>query len=118
MNAHPETVAAALRVRPLSPMIAISPRALLIAKLPTLGAAAMKGGGAAGESTPITPLALHDLLVWLSVASAFIAALLWFYASSISVPTDIKSGYGALLGVEEMSAGFKKQRAGMRSPLQ
>jgi hypothetical protein len=90
-------------------MIAISTRALLIAKLPTLGAAAMKGGGAAGESTPITPLALHDLLVWLSVASGFIAALLWFYASSISVPTDIKSAYGALLGVEEMSAGFKKQ---------
>ena len=58
-------------------MIAFSTRALLIAKLPTLGAAA-------------------------------------FFASSISVPTDIKSGYGALLGVEEMSglAFRNKERAG------
>jgi hypothetical protein len=35
--------------------------------------------------------------------------VLWLYASSIRLPTDIKSGYGALVGVEEMNAGFRKQ---------
>jgi hypothetical protein len=51
----------------------------------------------------------HKMLRLLSVATALGAAGLWFYASTIRVPTNIKSGYGRLEGVEEMSTGFKKQ---------
>jgi len=52
---------------------------------------------------------LHTIFSWLSVAAALGAAGLWFYASKIRVPTDIKSGFGSLVGIEEMSAGFKRQ---------
>jgi hypothetical protein len=45
----------------------------------------------------------------LSTVTGLLAAGLWFYASMIKVPTDIESGYGKLVGVKEMSAGFKKQ---------
>jgi hypothetical protein len=34
---------------------------------------------------------------------------LWLYASTIRVPTNIQSGFGALVGVDEMTAGFRKQ---------
>jgi hypothetical protein len=34
---------------------------------------------------------------------------LWLYAAVLRVPTNIGSGYGALVGVDEMTAGFKKQ---------
>ncbi|HXW72627.1 MAG TPA: hypothetical protein VEK34_14575 [Methylocella sp.] len=54
-------------------------------------------------------MTLHKIISWLYVAVALSAAGLWFYASIIQVPTDIQSGYGSLVGVEEMSAGFKKQ---------
>ena len=54
-------------------------------------------------------MTLHSLSTWIGVATAFVAAALWFYASLIHVPTDIKSGFGKLVGVDEMSAGFKKQ---------
>lgn len=54
-------------------------------------------------------MTLHKILNWLSVAAALSAAGLWFYASIIPVPTDIKSGWGTLVGVEEMSVGFQKQ---------
>jgi hypothetical protein len=54
-------------------------------------------------------MTLHKILNVLAVAAALGAAFLWFYASLIPVPTDIKSGWGSLVGVEEMSAGFQKQ---------
>ncbi len=54
-------------------------------------------------------MTLHKSFGWLAAAAALGAAGLWFYASMIHVPTDIKSGYGSLVGVEEMSDGFKKQ---------
>ncbi|MGO8845501.1 MAG: hypothetical protein ACLQFI_09245 [Methylocella sp.] len=54
-------------------------------------------------------MTLHNLFSGLAVVAALGAAGLWFYASIIHVPTDIKSGYGSLVGVEKMSAGFKKQ---------
>ncbi len=54
-------------------------------------------------------MTLHKILSWLSTAVALGAAGFWFYSSVIDVPTDIGSGYGRLVGVEEMSAGFKKQ---------
>jgi hypothetical protein len=52
---------------------------------------------------------MHNALNWLSIMAGFISGALWLYAALIKVPTDIKSGYGALVGVEEMTAGFKKQ---------
>jgi hypothetical protein len=51
----------------------------------------------------------HKILRSLAVVAALIAAGLWFCASIIPVPTDIRSGYGSLVGVEELSAGLKKQ---------
>jgi hypothetical protein len=54
-------------------------------------------------------MTLRKMLTFLSVVAALGAAGLWFYASKIRVRTDIKSGYGRLEGVEEMSADFKKQ---------
>jgi len=51
----------------------------------------------------------HKILSSVPVVVALIAAGLWFYASIIPVPTDIKSGYGSLIGIEEMSAGLQKQ---------
>lgn len=52
---------------------------------------------------------LHSFISYFSAAANFIAAVLWFYASIIKVPTDIGSAYGGLSGIEEMSAGFKRQ---------
>ena len=49
------------------------------------------------------------MLIWLSIGAGFLSGALWFYAAIIKVPTNIGSGYGALVGVEEMTAGFKKQ---------
>ena len=54
-------------------------------------------------------MALHTFIPGLSVIAALVAAALWFYEASIHVPTDIKSGYGRLVGVDEMSASLKKQ---------
>ena len=52
---------------------------------------------------------MHKILNVLAAVAALGAAGLWFYASVLHVPTDIKSGYGSLVGVEEMSAGFSRQ---------
>jgi hypothetical protein len=54
-------------------------------------------------------LILHDLFSELGAATGCVAAVLWFHAAWIRVPTDNKSGYGMLVGVEEMSAAFRKQ---------
>jgi hypothetical protein len=53
--------------------------------------------------------AAHGALNWLSIAAGFLSGALWLYAASIKVPTNIGSGFGALIGVEEMTAGFRKQ---------
>ncbi len=52
---------------------------------------------------------MHSALAWLSVGFGFLSGALWLYAALIKVTTNIESGYGALVGVKEMSAGFKKQ---------
>ena len=39
----------------------------------------------------------------------FLSGALWLCAAIIKVPTNIGGGYGALVGVEEMTAGFRKQ---------
>jgi hypothetical protein len=52
---------------------------------------------------------MHNALSWLSIVAGFISGALWLYAAWIKVPTKIESGWGALVGVEEMTAGFKKQ---------
>ncbi|HTX53660.1 MAG TPA: hypothetical protein VMD08_09630 [Candidatus Baltobacteraceae bacterium] len=54
-------------------------------------------------------MAIHSALNWLSIVAAFVSGALWLYASLVRVPTKIGSGYGALVGVEEMTTGFKKQ---------
>lgn len=54
-------------------------------------------------------MTLHKILNLLAVAAALGAAGLWFCASIIDVPTNVGSGFGKLVGVEEMSAGFRKQ---------
>jgi len=52
---------------------------------------------------------MHNTLTWLSIIAGFLSGALWLYAASIKVPTNIGSGYGTLVGVEEMTAGFRKQ---------
>jgi hypothetical protein len=52
---------------------------------------------------------MHNVLSWFAILAAFISGGLWLYASLIKVPTDIGSGYGALVGVKEMSGGFRRQ---------
>ena len=53
--------------------------------------------------------AMHNAFTWSSIIAGFLSGALWFYASGIKVPTNIGSGYGALVGVDEMTAGFGKQ---------
>jgi hypothetical protein len=52
---------------------------------------------------------MNETLSWLSIAAGFLAGVLWLYASIIKVPTNIGSGFGTLIGVEEMTTGFRKQ---------
>jgi hypothetical protein len=55
---------------------------------------------------------MQDPLNWLSIIAGFLAGVLWLYASNIKVPTKLASGYGGnVVGLEEMSAGFKRQAA-------
>jgi hypothetical protein len=54
-------------------------------------------------------LDLDHALNWLSIIVGFLSGALWLYASRIKVPTNIASGYGTLVGVDEMTAGFRKQ---------
>jgi hypothetical protein len=50
---------------------------------------------------------MRTLLSWLPIFAGLAAAAAWAISASITVPTNIGSGFGALVGVEEMSAGFK-----------
>jgi hypothetical protein len=52
---------------------------------------------------------VYDALNWSSIIAGFLSGALWLYAARINVPTNIGSGFGALVGVEEMTAGFRKQ---------
>jgi hypothetical protein len=52
---------------------------------------------------------MHGALIWLSIGAGFLSGALWLYAASVKVPTNIGSGYGTLVGVEEMTAGFRRQ---------
>jgi hypothetical protein len=52
---------------------------------------------------------MHNAFVWLSIIASFVSGALWLYSALIKVPTNIGSGYGALVGVDEMTVGFKKQ---------
>ena len=52
---------------------------------------------------------MHSSLVWLSIIAGFVSEGLWIYAAVIRVPINIVSGWGTLVGVEEMIAGFRKQ---------
>jgi hypothetical protein len=58
------------------------------------------------------------IVSWLPLGAsiaAIVAAVLWFYASSIHVPTDLRvieirvDGSGIVAGVAEMSAAFHRQ---------
>src|SRR5262249_28681561 len=53
--------------------------------------------------------AMHNAFIWSSIITGFLSGALWLYASTITVPTNIGSGYGTLVGVEEMTVGLKKQ---------
>ena len=45
----------------------------------------------------------------LSIITGFVAAYLWFRSASENVPIEkIQSAWGTLVGVEEVTAGFKK----------
>jgi hypothetical protein len=52
---------------------------------------------------------LHNFILWLSIAVGFLSAALWFYSAHVNVPLNLKSGYGALIGVEEMAKGFRSK---------
>ena len=52
---------------------------------------------------------VHSLASWVAALLWSVAALLWLRSATITVPTDLQSGYGQLVGVEEMSAGFENQ---------
>jgi hypothetical protein len=52
---------------------------------------------------------MHNVFIWLSIIAGFVSGVLWLCTALINVPTNIGSGWGALVGVEEMTAGFKKQ---------
>ena len=52
---------------------------------------------------------MHDALNWLSIIVAFLSGVLWLSASLIKVPTNIQSGFGDVVGVAEMTAGFRNQ---------
>jgi hypothetical protein len=52
---------------------------------------------------------MHNTLSWLSIGAGFLSGTLWLYAALVRVPTNIESGWGTLVGVDEMSAGFRKQ---------
>jgi hypothetical protein len=52
---------------------------------------------------------MHMTLTWLSIGFSALSGALWFYAAFVEVPTNIESGFGKLVGVEEMRTGFKRQ---------
>ena len=52
---------------------------------------------------------MHNLWAYLSIATGFAAAMLWFLSSRIEVPTELGGGYGGKInGLEEMSAALAK----------
>jgi hypothetical protein len=53
---------------------------------------------------------MHSVLAWLAIAFAFISAVLWFYAAVLRVPIEkLGSGFGALVGLDDVKAGLKRQ---------
>jgi hypothetical protein len=53
---------------------------------------------------------MQTTLSWLTIITNFAAALLWWHSATFPVPiNDIKSGWGSLTGVEEVSAAFNLQ---------
>lgn len=45
---------------------------------------------------------------WLAIIVGVVAAYLWYHSASIDIPvSNIKSGWGALTGVEEVTAAFQ-----------
>jgi hypothetical protein len=52
---------------------------------------------------------MHSIFIWFSIGFSTLSGALWLYAAFVKVSTNIESGFGKLVGVEEMTAGFKKQ---------
>ncbi|MET3906249.1 hypothetical protein ABID59_000570 [Bradyrhizobium sp. S3.3.6] len=53
---------------------------------------------------------IHQTTTWLSIAAGLLSAVLWFVAALVRVPTDkLGSGFGALVGMEDVAYGFKRQ---------
>jgi hypothetical protein len=53
---------------------------------------------------------MHAIVTWLAISFAFISAALWFYASVLRVPIEkLGSGFGRLVGLEDVRAGLKRQ---------
>jgi hypothetical protein len=52
---------------------------------------------------------MSDTLNTLTVVLWLATGALWLRASTVAVPTNLQSGYGALVGIDEMSLGFKRQ---------
>ena len=52
---------------------------------------------------------MHTAFSWPAIVAGFLSGVLWLYAARIKVPTEIGSGFGALVGIEAMSAGFNRQ---------
>jgi hypothetical protein len=52
---------------------------------------------------------MHNLWAYLSIATALVAAALWFCAARVEVPTRLGGGYGGKInGLEETSAALAK----------
>ena len=53
---------------------------------------------------------MHAILTWLAISFAFVSAVLWFYASILRIPIEkLGSGYGTLVGLEDVKAGIRRQ---------
>jgi hypothetical protein len=52
----------------------------------------------------------HTLFSWIAVIAGLLSGLLWLYAALIRIPTEkLGSGFGTLVGVEDVAAAFKRQ---------
>jgi hypothetical protein len=59
---------------------------------------------------PNRHLAMNNCFTWLAIGFAFLSAALWFYAAVLRVPVDkLGSGYGGLVGLDDVKAGLKRQ---------
>jgi hypothetical protein len=53
---------------------------------------------------------MQSLLQWLTVLAALTSGALWWYASTINVPTKLVTAYGGPInGLSDMSAAFERQ---------